>query len=147
MVFSHSARGSAPLLPTFFLGPPGVPKSSKNALKRTWCLECAHRWPQRCHLGCARDAKVLHTPAKSAQKCPFGVPGVAQTLQKWCFTMGKHAFSQNQQIHTFHNFWHHLCSRGPPKWCKRWPGGGTGAPGGATRTPRVPKSVQKGYQK
>jgi len=143
MVFSHSPRSAAPLLPTFFQGPPGGAKIEEKCVKThavpRVCARVASKWP----LGGARDAKVLHTPAKSAQKCPFGAPRVAQTLQKLCFTMGKHSFSQNQQIHTFHNFWHHLCSRGSPKWCKRWPGGGHGCARGSHLDPKGAKRCPK----
>jgi len=143
MVFYHSPTYPAPLLPTFFQGPPGGTKTKQKCIKThvvpRVCAPVASKWP----LGGSRDAKVLHTTTKGAQKCPFGAPRVAQTLQKWCFTMGKHSFLQNQQIHTFPHFWRHLCCRGAPKWRKRWPGGGRGRARGSHLDPKGAKKCSK----
>jgi len=143
MVFYHSpTRGRAPAA-DFFPGSPRGTKIKQKCLKTHGgprvCAPVASKWP----LGGSRDAEVLHTTTKGAQKCPFGAPPVAQTLQKWCFTMGKHSFLQNQQIHTLHKFWCPLCSRGRPKWCKRWPGGGRGCARGSHLDPKGAKMCPK----
>jgi len=143
MVFSHSPRGVCALAADFFPESPRGAKIEQKCIKThvvpRVCAPVASKWP----LGGARDAKVLHTLTKSAQKCPFGAPRVAQTLQKWCFTMGKHSFSQNQQIHTFRHFWYHLCSRGSQMWCERCPGGGRGCARGKHLDPRGAKMCPK----
>ena len=68
MCFYHSPSHAGLMPPT---RPPGVPKCTKNALKRTWGHGCVKVWPQCGHGG----RKGRQGAPKGAKKVPKTRPG------------------------------------------------------------------------
>jgi len=145
--FPTLPQGSAPPPQTFFQGPPGVPKSRKNALKRARCPGCAHGRPQSGHWGAPGTPRCSTRRQKVPKSAHLKHPGWHKPSKNGVLQWENTHFRKINKSTLFTTFDATCAAGGRKSSAKGGQGETAGAPGGATWTPRVPKGMQKGDQK